>query len=112
MEGESDCWKLYEVGLPAVGVPGGGMTQLLEQLRLPSTTCAYVVRENNLSVATFESGVAKYVSKAVDALRENNISSQIKIANLPSVYSDICDLLNSKAGLETLKQVMRDAENV
>ena len=56
-EGSSDCWTLWHVGFPAVGIPGASMHRKLEAEHIRRLRRIYIVREADDGGATFETNI-------------------------------------------------------
>ena len=59
VEGESDCWSLWQYLLPALGFPGADMTSKLGSTHIRSLDKIYVVKEPDKGGATFVKGLRK-----------------------------------------------------
>jgi len=57
-EGESDCWALWRVGIPALGIPGASNATCLHASHLGNVIEALVVREPDKAGDAFPSRVA------------------------------------------------------
>jgi hypothetical protein len=57
VEGESDCWALWQHKLPALGIPGAGATKVLQREHVESISTVYVHREPDQGGARFVEGV-------------------------------------------------------
>jgi hypothetical protein len=62
-EGESDTWTLWNVGLPALGLPGSDTTGKLEAGDLSGIGKVYVVPDNDEGGATFVRGIEARLGK-------------------------------------------------
>lgn len=58
VEGESDCWTLWQNGISALGVPGTSMIKCLKRDHFIGVTRAYIVKEPGLAGERFPMSVA------------------------------------------------------
>lgn len=58
-EGESDCWTLLSLGLPALGVPGAGTVKHLSAADLDGIAHLYAVPDNDRGGEQFVEGLVK-----------------------------------------------------
>ncbi len=59
VEGESDCWALWSMGLPALGIPGANAANVLTNECLECIETIYVNREPGRGGDNFVAGVAR-----------------------------------------------------
>lgn len=59
VEGESDCWTLWYVGFPALGIPGANMTHVLDAEHVAQFERLFVWREPGQGGDTFVKGMAE-----------------------------------------------------
>jgi len=59
VEGESDCWTLWEIGVPALGIPGALMDKTLKREYLEGIGRLYVVQEPGKAGASFVERIGK-----------------------------------------------------
>jgi len=57
VEGESDCWTLWQHGFPALGLPGASMTGKLEVTHLQDIGELYVIHEGDSGGEIFAAGI-------------------------------------------------------
>lgn len=57
VEGESDCWALWQHGFPALGIPGASMAKKIEATHLEGIPIVYFFREPDSGGSTFAAGV-------------------------------------------------------
>ncbi len=74
-EGESDCWTLELHGVPALGVPGSGMAQLIAAEHVAGLKRVLIMREPGKSGATFVRGVT-------ERLREVGFDGEVLVIDL------------------------------
>jgi len=53
VEGESDCWALWSVGIPALGIPGATSTRVLQPEHVAGIKTIYVHREPDVAGRAF-----------------------------------------------------------
>ncbi|WP_372364890.1 hypothetical protein [Candidatus Uabimicrobium sp. HlEnr_7] len=59
VEGESDCWSMWQHSLPALGFPGADMASKLGSTHIRSLKKIYVIKEPDKGGETFLKGVRK-----------------------------------------------------
>jgi hypothetical protein len=59
VEGESDCWTLWYLGFPALGLPGAEMTRTLEDTMLAGIHQLYIMQEPDAGGASFVTQIAR-----------------------------------------------------
>lgn len=59
VEGESDCWTLWNQGFPALGIPGATMTKVLEASHVKDIPTIYIIKEPGQSGAIFVAGISE-----------------------------------------------------
>ncbi len=59
VEGESDCWTLWQIGVPALGIPGALMGKTLEPEHLEGIGLLYVVQEPDKAGTSFVERIGK-----------------------------------------------------
>jgi putative DNA primase/helicase len=104
VEGESDVWTLRLHGLQALGIPGAGLTRVLQKEHLAEIRSILVVKEPDRGGATFISGVAK-------RLAAFGLRGHAKVISLREDVGDINDLYRKdpKRFLEELERLRKSA---
>lgn len=64
VEGESDCWTLWQHGIPALGVPGAENYKVLTREILTDIPKVYIVQEADPAGEKFAQNVEKHLKKA------------------------------------------------
>ncbi len=59
VEGETDAWSLWSIGVPALGLPGASMTGKLEKGHVEGIDKVYVVEEPDRGGVTFVKGLGE-----------------------------------------------------
>jgi putative DNA primase/helicase len=85
VEGESDCWALWQHGIPALGIPGASSAKVLTAEHLSCIRRIYVVREPDKGGETFLAGVA-------DRLKSLGFEGRAFEVRMPEGIKDPADL--------------------
>jgi len=90
VEGESDCWALWQAGFPALGIPGATLAKVLELKHLAEISRLYISHEPDAGGDAFVKGVAQ-------RLREINFDgAALEFAVAP--YKDPCEAFCDSPG--------------
>jgi hypothetical protein len=63
VEGESDCWVLYNYGYVGIGIPGAIEVNCIDGTQLNQFDDIYIVKENNENHKTFSEGTEVFVKR-------------------------------------------------
>jgi putative DNA primase/helicase len=85
VEGESDCWASWAGGFAALGLPGAGMAECLEERHLDCVDVVYVAHEPDQAGGRFVAGV-------VDQLAACNFRGVARELHMPAGTKDVCQL--------------------
>ena len=85
VEGESDCWALWEQGVPALGIPGSNSFRVLTAEHLDGLHTVYVSQESDQAGKTFSEKVPAH-------LQELGYSGKVFVLDWPEGCKDPGDL--------------------
>jgi hypothetical protein len=105
-EGETDCWALWRHGIPAVGIPGAGLTKLIQKEHLLGIPEVYYWREPDRGGEMFSAGI-------VARLAEIGYEGQVREMKVPGV-KDPAELhrLDSAGFEQALRKAMEESMQV
>lgn len=92
VEGESDCWVLYEYGYIGIGIPGSNNANCLVGTDLNRFKSLYLIQENNNNGNTYPDGTGIFVNELATVLRNTGYKNTIAIAKLPEEFEDISSI--------------------
>lgn len=113
VEGESDCWVLYQHLFASIGIPGSNNIECIVGSHLNRFKNLYLVQENNSNSKTYPDGTGKFVNNIVTVLKNTGYENNVAIAMLPSEYEDISHIhIESKNFKKVLNEVILNVRKV
>jgi hypothetical protein len=103
VEGESDCWALWNHGLPALGIPGANAAKVIEREHVEAVETIYVSREP-------DQGGERFVAGVRERLAALGFAGKVFELRMPDGMKDPADL--HAADSERFKERMEHAIRV